>query len=238
MRTELKLVDAIDTAINAVLENVHTCIPGRVKSYGGHAKRVGVVQPSVRLPMLAGPSMDIPAIHGVPFVFPSTASGSLLFPVKKGDGVLIVFSEVGFGKFMASSENDVVDADSAHRHALTDAIAIPGFFSPTAMPKLPVADLKKTILSSIDGALLELGAKVHVKNDVTNLHKELDKIWDAIDTLRFDLSQQFAQISAGVTGDASFLVGTSAALLAAGAAQTASRADLAVGKAALGGLLK
>lgn len=238
MKSELTLSDFFDTAISSVLENIHTTIPGRVKSYAGHKTRLAIVQPSIRLPMLAGPSLDVPAIHGVPMVFPSTGSGSLLFPVKPGDGVLIVFSEVGFGKFMASATGDVVDADSVHRHALTDAIAIPGMFSPKALPRLPKADLSKTVLSSIDGALLEMGAKIHLKNDVSDLHKELDKIWDALIALRTDLATQFGQIAAGVTGDATFLVGTVAAATAAGLAQTAALPQLTVDKTALGGLLK
>jgi hypothetical protein len=238
VKSELTLSDFFDTAISSVLENIHTTIPGRVKSYAGHKTRLAVVQPSIRLPMLAGPSLDVPAIHGVPMVFPSTGSGSLLFPVKAGDGVLIVFSEVGFGKFMASATGDVVDADSVHQHALTDAIAIPGMFSPKALPKLPKADLSKTVLSSIDGALLEMGAKIHLKNDVSDLHKEMKKIWDAIDTLRGDLAQQFLQASTCMAGDAGFMFTTVPSLAASAAAQTAARAALAVSKAELGGLLK
>lgn len=85
---------------------------GRIVSYKGHAKRLATVQPSVRIPTPAGPLLDVPPIIDVPVVFPSTLAGSLLFPVRAGDGVLIIVSEVGIGKWLQSAVDASIDRKS------------------------------------------------------------------------------------------------------------------------------
>lgn len=236
---EFTLHDALEAAISATMENVHTAMPGRIKEYAGHETRLAVVQPSVRLPMLAGPQLDVPYIHGVPVVFPATKSGSLLFPVEPGDGVLLIFSEVGFGNYMKSSENDVTDSDSMRRHSLADAIAIPGMFSTATIPPFPKgADQTKTLLTNVGGAYVELGDKVRLKNDGSDMYTELKKLWDAIIALRQDLATQFVSVATGVGADATFLANTVAACTTAGTENGAAVPDLVASRTALAEFLK
>lgn len=234
MSLDATLPEVLDAAIAASLEGVHTVIPGRIKSYSGHKERLAVVQPSVRLPMPSGPMLDIPEIQGVPVVFPSTKAGSLLFPVKPGDGVLILFSEVGIGRYMGAAENDVVDADSMRRHSLADAIAIPGMFNPRTAPALPDgADEDKTLLLSDDGAFVELGDRLKLQNGASNMLAELQKLWDALIALRTELATQFGNIGTGVGFDATFLGNTVAALTDSSNAQTAALPGLTASRLAL-----
>lgn len=236
---EFTLHDALEAAISATMENVHTALPGRIKEYAGHETRLAVVQPSVRLPMLAGPQLDVPHIHGVPVVFPSTKSGSLLFPVEPGDGVLLIFSEVGFGNFMKSSENDVTDSDSMRRHSLADAIAIPGMFSTATIPPFPKgADQTKTLLTNVGGAYVELGDKVRLKNGASDLYTELDKLWAALIALRQDIASQFGNIATGVGQDATFLGNTVTACTSSSNEQTAAVPGLVASRLALLEFLK
>lgn len=239
MSGEFAIAEAVQFLLDARLEDTHTAIPGIVTKYSGHSTRLATVQPAIRLPRTTGADQDIPPIGGVPVVFPSSSAGTLFFPIQPGDGVLLVFSEVAMGRYLRSSGRDLADAGSFSRHRLTDAIAIPGLWAPKAAPKYPSdADQNSTVLMSAEGALVELGQVLGLRNQQTDLRTELDKIWADLIQLRTDLAAQFGQLAAGVTGDASFLVGTVAAATAAGLAQTASIPTLTAHQAELTELLK
>lgn len=192
---KLEFAEIVEMSVKALLEGVHTVIPGRVVSYNGHDKRTATVQPVVRLPMVSGPLLDIPPIDGVPVAFPSTAAGSLLFPLAKGDGVLILFSEVGIGRFLSAKAGAISDPGTTGRHALSDAIAIPGLWSvPTVPQQAKDVAADSTVLYSASGAVAELGAKLGLRNGSGDLRTELEAIWDAI----ADIYQRVTDIPANL----------------------------------------
>lgn len=193
---KLEFAEIVEMSVKALLEGVHTVIPGRVVSYNGHDKRTATVQPVVRLPMVSGPLLDIPPIDGVPVAFPSTAAGSLLFPLAKGDGVLILFSEVGIGRFLSAKAGAISDPGTTGRHALSDAIAIPGLWSvPTVPQQAKDVAADSTVLYSASGAVAELGAKLGLRNGSGDLRTELEALWDAINTLATKLQADFTALA-------------------------------------------
>ncbi len=122
------LVEVLDTWWSAKLETLHTCLPGKILKYEGHKTRRALVQPSVRLELGTGPVLEIPPIDGVPVVFPSCGESSILFPIKPGDGCLILFTEAGIGKWL-NGKGEIADPDDQGRFSLTDAVAIPGLWT-------------------------------------------------------------------------------------------------------------
>ena len=66
----------------------------------------------------------LPVITSVPVCFPSSGGFSVTFPVSVGDYVLLVFSDLSLDKWLATG--GVVDPSDDRRHALIDAVAIPG----------------------------------------------------------------------------------------------------------------
>jgi len=122
-----RFVDIMDAWLDARFRNIHTMIPGKIESYSGHTERKAKVKPLVRLRAVNGEELDIPPIDNVPVIFPSSGTFSLLYPLKKGDGCLILFSEVGIGAYLKGKVE--VTADSLSKFALTDAICIPGLWS-------------------------------------------------------------------------------------------------------------
>jgi hypothetical protein len=121
---------------NKRMSDVHTILPGRIISYEGHTTRKAQVEVSVRLPNNQGEFIEVKPIDNVPIVFPSTSTTSVLLPIVKGDGVLLMFSELGIGNFLNGSVT--VDADNFNKFNLTDCIAIPGLFSDPTMPEIAV----------------------------------------------------------------------------------------------------
>ena len=236
---KITLPEAVQFLIDANIEGVHTSIPGIVTSYDGHKTRRATVQPSVRLPSSNGVLMDIPPIGGVPVVFPSSALGTLFFPINPGDGVTLVFSEVGIGRYLQSDGSDLADPGSLDRHALTDAIAIPGLWTWSSAPEFPAsAAMDAVVLVSGNGSIVELGATVGIRNAQTDLRAELETIYAELDQLRQDLTLNFTNVGAGISAGASFLTAAVAAATAAATLHTVARAQVALDKASLQELLK
>lgn len=240
MSQELDIAEALSRYVDARLEDVHTCLPGIVTAYEGHKTRLATVQPTVRLASPSGVIQDIPPIKKVPVVFPSTALGTLYFPIRPGDGVTIVFSEAAIGKYLKSSGTDLVDPGTLERHSLTDAIAIPGLWAKKAVPPPPtdIADDAVAIVSE-NGSLVELSDVVGIRNQVTDLRTELEKLYDFLrDQVIGKHTADFTALAAAVLNDAGFMINTNAAFLAQSVADPTVTEQLTAMKAKLGELLK
>lgn len=85
-----------DTARKAV-DNVHTAVPAVIISYDP-ASGMAVVQPKAKFKKPDGKTMDYPSVSGVPVVFPQSQNATIAFPVKAGDGCLLVFAETAIAK--------------------------------------------------------------------------------------------------------------------------------------------
>jgi hypothetical protein len=118
--------EAIQLAIWGEIEGkMHTAIPGIVSKYDPSKPSVEV-QPAVKKIYYNGTELSFPVIVSVPIIFPRTKKFHLSFPIEKGDGVLIIFSERSIEEFL---QNGVESTPTNSRiFALTDAIAIPGLF--------------------------------------------------------------------------------------------------------------
>jgi hypothetical protein len=160
----------MDNWLDARLRNVHTMIPGKIESYSGHDTRKATVKPLVKFLTVDGQSLEIPPIANVPVIFPSSAGFSILFPLKKGDGCEIRFSESGIGNFLNGKVE--VDADSLARFQLTDAVCTPGLWS---FKNVPESD--STIEIDNNGDInIDSKNEIHLNGDSKNLvsHAELN----------------------------------------------------------------
>lgn len=108
--------------INTLISNIHTNAPGEVISYsGGRA----VVKSLIKFRIDEETLADSPPIAEVPVVFMSGSGGnaSVSVPIKKGDGVMLCFSERAMDDFLQGGQS----ADP-RQFDLTDAMAIPGLW--------------------------------------------------------------------------------------------------------------
>lgn len=174
------MLQVLDQWMANFLEEIHTCIPGRIEAYSGHAERRARVVPMIRQHLQNGELVEIKPIDDVPVMFPSSAGGALLMPLKAGDGVLLCFSEVGVGKFLHGKANVIADADDPSRFSLSDCVAIPGLWPFSAVPKLTEATDDRPWFGSADGAYLTVKDKVKLANKASDLRTEIDAIWDAL----------------------------------------------------------
>lgn len=128
------LSEVLDDVITSRLADVHTAIPGTIKTYDA-AKQTAEVIIQVRA---ATPSQDgdtvaeeHPVIPNVPVQWPRGGGYALHFPLAPGDHVLLVFSEAAIGHWRATGQ--VADPGDLRRHSLAYPIAIPGI-APESSP--------------------------------------------------------------------------------------------------------
>lgn len=176
-------VDVLHFFLDTRLENIHTVLPGKFIKYEGHNTRKASVKPLIKLKTKGGEDVEIPVIDNVPVIFPSSSSFNLLFPIKKNDGCLVIFSETGIGNYLAGLGIIDVEADDLERFSLTDAICIPGLWTFRNTPKIQLNNIELTDA----GELIFLsGTESYVKGDV--LKTELQKNIDALTQLQTDFT--------------------------------------------------
>ncbi len=173
-------VDVFSKFYDSKMENVHTCIPGIIESYDGHATRKATVKPAIKLNRENGDNIEILPITNVPVIFPSSTAFNMVYPLQQGDSCLILFSETGIGTYLDSS-GSVVDSDDYARFSLTDAICLPGLFPFGQVPAT------KTIELDEEGVLKFFeGTESFVLGDV--LKTEIQKNIDALTQLQTDFT--------------------------------------------------
>lgn len=135
-----EFVNVMDKFIDSKLFQVHTILPGKIIEYYGHQERKAKIQPLVNPRDQQNDVIKLKPIDDVPIVFCSTNNFNMLYPLKKDDGVLILFSESSLGNFLNNTNSASVEADDQNRFDLGDAIAIPGLWNFKKLPEPPDND--------------------------------------------------------------------------------------------------
>lgn len=151
--------DAFNKFIRSKLDKVHTILPGKIEQYYGHTQRKARVKPFVKPRNINNEIIDIDPIDNVPVIFPSTKNFNMLFPINKGDGVLLLFAEAGIGNFLNSTS--IQEADDLNKFSLDDCIAIPGLWS--------FLDTPKTVANNNDFYLIYEDAQIHISKSTNEI---------------------------------------------------------------------
>jgi hypothetical protein len=121
------LEEVLRIAIQNQLAQVHVSLPATIVSYSA-AQQKAVVQPSIKKEYTDGKVDTLPEIDNVPVIFSGCgARGGISFPLKKGDGVLLVFSERSLDNWIKLGGTQ--KPGDRRKFDLTDAIAIAGLES-------------------------------------------------------------------------------------------------------------
>lgn len=184
----------IQAAIHSMLLQTNTAIPATVESYTPATGLINA-QPSIKRKYVKdGEVVNLPIINNIPVVFPRAGQAALTFPLKKGDNVLLIFSQRSIERWKLTG--GIVEAGDPRHHDLSDAFAIPGGYA-QAQPLVGVdADnvvLQNSAISKItvktDGVEIATGAgkftvdktgKVSLGNGAIELLDLLDKLIDAL----------------------------------------------------------
>lgn len=184
----MQLEDAIDRAIEAKLEAVHTSFPAIVQKYDGHDKRTCTIVPATTLMLSDGTILEALPIPNVPVIFPSSLAGGILFPIKKGDIVLAVVAESALGNFLAGDGAVPVDPEDPTRFTAHDAVCIPGLWPSLAVPTTKLG--KKSGGMEFNNAVLEItsGERFKIYTPDMSAKTLLDDMWAELQGLTNDLA--------------------------------------------------
>lgn len=127
MPLEPTLAEVIRGAIAGKLLDVHTALPGRVKTYDAD-KQVADVIPMVRGVIFTEDDEavleELPVIPNVPVSWPRGGGYSLQFPLAPGDHGLLVFNEACIAQWRVSGE--MSEPGDLRRHDLSYPVFFPG----------------------------------------------------------------------------------------------------------------
>lgn len=125
----MRISELVRALIDQTLEDVHTALPARVEKFDPTTLRGEVVPLVKRRLGVNGDPVPLPPIVDVPFWMPKAGPFVLRLPVAKGDVVLLVFAERAMERLLLDGTPQ--DPGRSRRHALDDAIAIPGLLHQT-----------------------------------------------------------------------------------------------------------
>jgi phage gp45-like len=115
------LSDVLEALMNKINTELNVSIPGVIEKYDFKTQKANV---RINIKPYQKVDVDFPIVPNVPLVFPRSGGASLTMPVKKGDGCLLVFSDLDAKSWLLGADN--VKPQTSRRHHLTDAIAIIG----------------------------------------------------------------------------------------------------------------
>lgn len=158
-----EFVDAVQKCVRKELQDVHTAIPGKIVSFDTKTG-LATVLPTMKFKKPDGTMMDYPQITGVPVLFQQGygQNATIAFPVKAGDGCLIIVSEQSIDYWMYGQETET---DLAFD--LTDAICIPGLFV-KANPVVKEACENNAVILDVSGTRVRV-EKNNVEITSTNV---------------------------------------------------------------------
>lgn len=165
-----EFVQEINNSIKKEIRSMHTAMPGTIVSFDP-GKMTATVLPGMMFKKPDGKTIAYPQITGVPVVFPQGANQqcTVAFPVKAGDGCLIVIAEQSLDYWMYGQETST---DLAFD--MTNAMCIPGLFSSSndavraaCAANAVVVDAKGTRITVKNGSVEIDAAEVKIKGNLT-----------------------------------------------------------------------
>lgn len=174
-----EFVQQVMDNINGAIRCIHTAMPGKIISFDA-AKCLAVVQPTMKFKKPDGTTMDFPQVTGVPVVFPQVMNqqATIAYPIKAGDGCLVIIAEQSIDYWMYGQETDT---DLAFD--LSNAICIPGMFVPGNPTMKEACDNNAVIVNvsgtklTVKGGLIQMDAadvvingNLTVSNGIVNLN--------------------------------------------------------------------
>lgn len=121
------IMEILGRSMDSRLAQVNTSCPGRVTEYNPLTRRASVqplVPKSRRNEEGEREVEQLPIVNEVPIMFPGSGGARFRFPIHVGDIVLILFAQGSLDLWKV--KGDESDTGDDRKHAISDAVAIPG----------------------------------------------------------------------------------------------------------------
>lgn len=166
-----ELVNQVKKTAKKATEEMHTAVPATIKSYDP-ATGLASVQPVAKFKKPNGETMDYPSVSGVPVVFPQSENVTIAFPIKAGDGCLLVFGEKSLDYWLYGKETD-----TELSFDLSNAVAIPSLKN-TGSPAMQKACSENAVVLQSGGTTLTVKSGEVVINGNLTVNGKIDSTGD------------------------------------------------------------
>lgn len=141
-----EFVQEITNTVKKNLKGVHTAFPGVVTKFDPATCQASV-QPSMKFKKPDGKTINYPQITGVPVVFPQAMGqkATIAYPIKPGDGCLVVVAEQSIDYWMYGQETETTLAFD-----MTNSICIVGLM-PKSNPAMQSACDDDAVVVDVSG---------------------------------------------------------------------------------------
>ncbi len=184
-----ELVDAIEKLIDSRLNEIHTAIPAEIIEFD--AKQcTASVKPWGKMVLTNGRALAYPQLNDVPVIFPQGSGQDtvIVYPVKKGDGCLLIMSEQALDYWKSSGVQN-----SELKYSLSNAVAIPGLFAK------PSGDVEEAVKK--DSLIVRNGnASIVLSHSNITIRGDVEVIGNLTTTQKLKGSQGVYNASGEITG--------------------------------------
>jgi len=165
------LSEPLRRALRQASSEMHVALPAQIERYD-HAEQRADVLPLLRRAYVDGEVQDMPVVPDVPVIWPRSGGALMTMPVRRGDTVLLVFTDRSIDRWLAQGGN--VTPDDPRQHDLSDCVAIPGLVpfasfgdvEPTRDPDAVVVQYGDTTWSVHDDGRVEVDGDVNINGDL------------------------------------------------------------------------
>lgn len=157
-----------------IMLDISCALPGTVQSFDATSQSASV---SINLKRLfRGSAKDYPLLVDVPVVCLGGGGARMTFPIKSGDGCLVLFSDRDIDAWWSTGSTASVP-NSPRLHNLADGFAIVGLRSkPGALQAYNTVDAEL----AYNGGFVDVNSKIGIGNASTTLLAALDALCNAL----------------------------------------------------------
>lgn len=174
MEPRRNLSEALRALKDNVMSELNVALPASIESYIPSLRQAAVL-PTIKRKYLDGTEEEMPVIKGVPVSWPCGGGGSLTMPLARGDTGLLIFSDRSLDRWL--TQGSIAAPDDRRKHALSDAIFIPGI---SPFNSLSPQDNNDDVLLKYNLAEIRItkAGKFSIKKGPTELLGLVDELMD------------------------------------------------------------
>ena len=168
-----EFVQQIENTIWEATYDIHTALPGTISEFDP-ASGMATIKPEGSVAMKSGKRLKYPSIVKVPVVFPQAGGQDavIAYPVKPGDGCLIIICENDLKPWMSHGK----ETESDMKFDLTNAVCIPGLFSEGNAAMQKATEENAIILKNKDMEMMLKTDEVQIEYKQNRIRMDSDRV--------------------------------------------------------------
>ncbi len=168
-----EFVQQMEETIREATYDMHTALPGTIAAFDP-VSSMATVKPEGSAAMKNGQRLKYPSIVKVPVVFPQAGGQDtvIAFPVKPGDGCLIIICENDLKPWMSHGK----ETESDMKFDLTNAVCIPGLFSEGNEAVQKAVEENAVIIKNKDMEMMLKEDKLQIEYKQNRIQVDPDKV--------------------------------------------------------------